>query len=131
MVALRLATHDSGPGWFATPFLYDSFIHNSTPVYPGALNNLLGKFRNELARWFDNAMDRLSGVYKRKTQAWSFALALIMAAVLNVSAIDVGLALWQRPIALKAMMPMVYRTAPQAVAALQDLGTDGSSNRMV
>jgi hypothetical protein len=39
--ALRLATHDSGPGWFATPFLYDSFIHYSTPVYPGALSNLL------------------------------------------------------------------------------------------
>ena len=32
MAALRLATHDSGPGWIATPFLYDSFIHNSTPV---------------------------------------------------------------------------------------------------
>jgi hypothetical protein len=41
MVALRLATHDSGSGWFATPFLCDSFIHYSTPVYPGALNNLL------------------------------------------------------------------------------------------
>ena len=40
MVALRLATHDSGSGWFATPFLYDSFIHNSTPVYPGALSSL-------------------------------------------------------------------------------------------
>ena len=40
MVALRLATHDSGPGWLATPFLYDSFIHNSTPVYPGALSGL-------------------------------------------------------------------------------------------
>jgi hypothetical protein len=23
-------------------FLYDSFIHNSTPVYPGALSSLLG-----------------------------------------------------------------------------------------
>jgi hypothetical protein len=41
MAALRLATHDSGPGWIATPFLHDSFIHNSTPVYPGALSNLL------------------------------------------------------------------------------------------
>src|SRR5713101_722930 len=39
--ALRLPTHDSGPGWFATPFLCDSFIHDSTPVYPGALRNLL------------------------------------------------------------------------------------------
>ena len=41
MVALRLVTHDSGPGWFATPFPYDSFIHNSTPVYPDALSSLL------------------------------------------------------------------------------------------
>lgn len=32
MAASRLTTHDSGPGWLATPFLYDSFIHNSTPV---------------------------------------------------------------------------------------------------
>ena len=39
--ALRLATHDSRSGWFATPFLCDSFIHYSTPVYPGALRKLL------------------------------------------------------------------------------------------
>ncbi|MGO9060795.1 MAG: hypothetical protein ACLQU2_25950 [Candidatus Binataceae bacterium] len=42
--ALRLTTHDSRSGWFATPFLCDSFIHDSTPVYPGALNTLLGRF---------------------------------------------------------------------------------------
>src|ERR1700722_9705239 len=41
MAALRLATHDSGSGWFASPFLYDSSIHYSTPVYPGALRSLL------------------------------------------------------------------------------------------
>ena len=41
MAASRLATHDSGPGRIATPLLYDSFIHNSTPVYPGALSILL------------------------------------------------------------------------------------------
>ncbi len=28
--------HDSGSGWFAIPFLYDSFIRYSMPVYPGA-----------------------------------------------------------------------------------------------
>ena len=41
VAASRLATYDSGSGWFATPFLCDSFIHNSTPVYPGALSSLL------------------------------------------------------------------------------------------
>ena len=49
MAALRLATHDSGSGWFATPFLCDSFIHNSTPVYPGALRTLLDHYR--LVHW--------------------------------------------------------------------------------
>jgi hypothetical protein len=34
MAASRLATHDSGPGWIATPFLYDSFIHNSHRFIP-------------------------------------------------------------------------------------------------
>ncbi len=41
IAASRPTTHDSGPGWIATPFPYDSFIHNSTPVYPGALSSLL------------------------------------------------------------------------------------------
>jgi hypothetical protein len=42
MAASRLAMHDSGSGWFAKPFLCDSSIHYSTPVYPGALSSLLG-----------------------------------------------------------------------------------------
>ena len=41
MVALRLATHDSGSGRVASPFLCDSCIHDSTPVYPGARHGLL------------------------------------------------------------------------------------------
>ena len=44
VVASRLATHDSGSGWLAMPFLCDSFIHYSTPVYPGARHGLLGVF---------------------------------------------------------------------------------------
>ena len=31
--------HSSGPGWFARPFPYDSFIRNSMPVYPGAFSD--------------------------------------------------------------------------------------------
>ncbi len=33
---LRTATHDSGPLWAANPSTYDSCIHNTSPVYPGA-----------------------------------------------------------------------------------------------
>ena len=33
---LQAAPHDSGSVWVATPSPYDSFIHNTSPVYPGA-----------------------------------------------------------------------------------------------
>src|SRR6202049_4340840 len=32
----QAAPHDSGPGWVARPSPYDSFIHDPSPVYPGA-----------------------------------------------------------------------------------------------
>src|ERR1700675_197270 len=40
--ALQPPSHGSRSGRFATPFLYDSFIHYFTPVYPDAIqvNNL-------------------------------------------------------------------------------------------
>src|ERR1700747_1008123 len=34
---LRPPSHGSRSGWFATPFLCDSFIHYFTPVYPDAI----------------------------------------------------------------------------------------------
>jgi hypothetical protein len=50
----------------------------------------LGKMRDEIAGWFDNGMERIGGGYKRKTQLWSFAIALLIAVALNVSSINVG-----------------------------------------
>jgi hypothetical protein len=60
MVALRLATHDSGSGWFATPFPYDSFIHNSTPVYPGALNSLLDGIEHSVEVMVDSLYEAIA-----------------------------------------------------------------------
>jgi hypothetical protein len=34
--SLRTTPHDSGRCWVANPSPYDSFIHNTMPVYPGA-----------------------------------------------------------------------------------------------
>jgi hypothetical protein len=38
---VRCAPHDSGSGRFATPCLYDSFIHNSLPVSPALRDELV------------------------------------------------------------------------------------------
>jgi hypothetical protein len=58
----------------------------------------VGKISDEIAHWFDTAMDRVSGVYKRGVQLFSFLIALVLVAVLNVSAVHVTERLWKQPI---------------------------------
>lgn len=50
-----------------------------------------------IAALFDNAMDRLSGDYKRQTQAWTFGIALVAAAVLNIDSLYLLRTLWNHP----------------------------------
>jgi hypothetical protein len=82
----------------------------------------LGKMRDELAAWFDNSMDRVGGVYKRKTQIWSFSIALAIAVALNVSSVGVGKALWLRPMIAKSIGPIPGMTPGDAIALIGSLG---------
>ena len=50
-----------------------------------------------IAALFDNAMDRLSGEYKRKTQTWTFRIALIVALILNIDSLYLLRTLWSHP----------------------------------
>lgn len=63
----------------------------------------LGKVQAEIGKWFDSGMDRISGVYKRKTQAWSLAIAFALAAFLNIDAIAIAAALWKQPMVVDAL----------------------------
>ncbi|OWV85567.1 hypothetical protein ATY78_25400 [Rhizobium sp. R635] len=51
--------------------------------------------RDEVASWFDNAMDRLSGEYKRQLKWISFGVGLFIAILLNVDSVDVATRLWK------------------------------------
>jgi len=90
----------------------------------GMIDRALGdpeKLVAELGAWFDNGMDRLSGAYKRWTQALSFAIALLVAVALNVNTIALARALWEQP-ALTAKI-QVDPKIPDAATALQTLET--------
>jgi hypothetical protein len=66
----------------------------------GVIKRNLGKhddIRSEVAAWFDNAMDRVSGTYKRWSQLVSFIVALVLATVLNVDAMHIETSLWAHP----------------------------------
>lgn len=51
----------------------------------------------EVAAWFDTGMDRVGGAFKRWTQLATFAIALIIAFVVNVDSVRVATLLWEHP----------------------------------
>jgi hypothetical protein len=74
--------------------LPDSNIRDVLVTAASNAGNDLTKMRDEVATWFDGAMDRLSGVYKRYMQWLSLAIGLLLAAGLNADSIAVVNSLW-------------------------------------
>ena len=57
----------------------------------------LAKARESLEKWFDDSMDRVSGVFKRYSQAMALIIGLIVSLALNVDSINLTLYLWREP----------------------------------
>jgi len=57
----------------------------------------LQHFQDMLAGWFDNAMARMSGAYKRRQLLVSLLLALLLAILFNIDSIHLFRTLWQQP----------------------------------
>lgn len=73
------------------------------PQLRKALQGLYGRardlqhFQDMLAGWFDNAMARMSGAYKRQQLLISLLLSLLLAILLNIDSIHLFRVLWQQP----------------------------------
>jgi len=57
-------------------------------------DNDAAKFQGEVASWFDSAMNRVAGRYKRNTQAIGVTIALLLAGLLNVDALHAAQVFW-------------------------------------
>ena len=75
--SLRSALAWLGVRMVATPFLYDSFIHHSMPVYPGALRSLLDEILLLELRVISTGANRTKAL-------GSLAVALLLSLVLIV-----------------------------------------------
>jgi hypothetical protein len=60
-------------------------------------NGDLQAFQDGLAGWFDSAMERISGSYKRRSLLVSLLLSLLLAILFNIDSIHLFRALWQHP----------------------------------
>lgn len=63
----------------------------------------LAKARKNVENWFDDSMDRVSGVFKRYSQTMALAIGFIVALLLNVDSINLTLYLWREPAVREAL----------------------------
>jgi len=54
--------------------------------------------------WFNDAMDRVSGWYKRRTQVWTIVLAAVLTLVANADSIQIARKLWTDPVLRSAVV---------------------------
>jgi hypothetical protein len=54
--------------------------------------------KSEIAAWFDGAMDRVSGAFKRWSLLASFVIALFFALLVNLDSVRLATLLWEQPV---------------------------------
>jgi hypothetical protein len=70
----------------------------------------LAQAQRNVAAWYDGAMDRVSGWYKRRTQAWLFALGFGSAVAMNVNTVVVARHLYRDENARAVVVAAAGRT---------------------
>jgi hypothetical protein len=71
--------------------------------YVGEKESKLAKARQNVEKWFDDSMDRVSGVFKRHSQWMALMIGFVIALILNVDSVDLTLYLWREPTVRQAL----------------------------
>jgi hypothetical protein len=81
----------------ALQHLPDSNIRDTLLAQVATAQGDIEKLRDSVANWFDHAMDRVSGLYKRWLKYISFGIGLAVALAINADSVSVAKALWHDP----------------------------------
>lgn len=85
------------------PNFIDEAIFKAVRPLAVAAGSDLDAFRKNLESWFDSAMQRASGWYKKRVQVIIFCVAFSVSLVLNADAIMIANNLWSNPAARAQM----------------------------
>lgn len=95
----------------------------------------LAAARRNVEQWFNDAMDRAGGWYKRHTQLWLVLIGLLFAMAFNIDTIAIATDLWSDPTLRQSVVEQAQKyqlpstggqpiTGPdQAAQAIRDLNT--------
>jgi len=76
----------------------------------------LQKLHDSVEVWFNNAMDRVSGAYKRRTQVWLFAIGLAVAILMNADTV----AMWRQLSSNQQLRDSLAKTAVDQLPSLAE-----------
>ncbi|GGC68462.1 hypothetical protein [Undibacterium terreum] len=94
----------------------------------------MDKAQKAIEAWFDEAMDRVSGWYKRRTQALLFLIGLTVAVIFNVDSIQIFKQLWREPTVREMMVKQADNITSTAILqdnSLQDMDLVAQSQKML
>jgi hypothetical protein len=90
------------------------------------------RFRESIEHWFDDAMDRVSGWYKRYVQKIILVISVVLVVALNVDTVNIAQDLWRVPTERAAVVAAAgtqvaagsgaTRTPDQQVRGIEALG---------
>ena len=83
-------------------------------------NGQLNKARENLQGWFDDAMERVSGWYKRKAQLIILSVAVLVSVTLNADTFTFASSLWNDTALRESVVAAAQRTTEQPLS--QDIG---------
>lgn len=89
--------------------LPDTNVRDALLAQLATANGDLQLLHANVAAWFDNSMDRVSGVYKRHLKQMSLLVGTILVLVVNADTLKVGRSLWNDT-ALRATMAQTAST---------------------
>ena len=73
----------------------------------------LNAFRRGAEKWYDDAMDRVSGWYKRHIQVVIWIIAILVALLLNVDTVQIATTLWKDPTTRAAVVARADKAVTQ------------------
>jgi hypothetical protein len=75
------------------------------------------RLRSDLEVWFDNAMDRYGGWYKRNVQLVLLAMGMLLAIGLNANTLEAAHQLWTQPVLRAAIVDQARGFSTEATTA--------------
>jgi hypothetical protein len=93
-----------------------SAIIRQADGYALQADQVVATARVNLETWFNDAMDRLSGTYKRRAQVIAFIIGFILALILNVDSISVATSLWREPTLRQTIIAQAQSYTPPAAS---------------